>query len=226
MTSLRQIEANRRNSHKSTGPRSEEGKQRASGNAFRHGLTAETVLDPLEDPEDYMLFEEAIAAEYDAKSAVERELVLRLASLLWRLRRATSIETALFEIAAELPPERQEGTLAQSNLRLCRASVASMFRLSGHGTDPLGDTGSTGRSLEISRSVAEGSRDAHQEIARRFVRLAKLDNEVFERLNRYEFALWRQTRQTLFTLEALRWRNQRAPVRPYFRCQIRDEVAE
>ena len=30
-------------------------------------------------------------------SAVERELVLRLASVLWRLRRAPGIETALFE---------------------------------------------------------------------------------------------------------------------------------
>jgi hypothetical protein len=31
---------------------------------------------------------------------VERELVLRLASLLWRLRRATTMETGLFEIQA------------------------------------------------------------------------------------------------------------------------------
>jgi hypothetical protein len=32
---------------------------------------------------------------------VERELVLRLASLLWRLRRVTTIETGLFEIQAD-----------------------------------------------------------------------------------------------------------------------------
>ena len=37
---------------------------------------------------------------YDAQSAVERELVLRLASLLWRLRRATAIESGLFKIQA------------------------------------------------------------------------------------------------------------------------------
>ena len=43
----------------------------------------------------------AITADYDAQSAVERELVLRLASLLWRLRRATTMETGLFEIQAE-----------------------------------------------------------------------------------------------------------------------------
>src|SRR5229473_5514128 len=49
-----------------------------------------------------------IIADYDAQSAVERELVLRLASLLWRLRRATIMETGLFEIQAEhLRSDRQ-----------------------------------------------------------------------------------------------------------------------
>jgi hypothetical protein len=46
------------------------------------------VIGALEDAEDYKAFEAAIIADYDAQSAVERELVLRLASLLWRLRRA------------------------------------------------------------------------------------------------------------------------------------------
>jgi hypothetical protein len=62
------------------------------------GLTAETVIGALEDAEDYKAFEAAIIADYDAQSAVERELVLRLASLLWRLRRATTMETGLFVI--------------------------------------------------------------------------------------------------------------------------------
>jgi hypothetical protein len=92
MTSYRQIEANRRNALKSTGPRTETGKQVSRCNAVRHGLTAETVLSALEDAEDYKAFEAAITADYDAQSAVERELVLRLASILWRLRRATTME--------------------------------------------------------------------------------------------------------------------------------------
>ena len=56
MTSLKQIEANRRNAENSTGPRSEAGKQRSSRNAVRHGLTAETVIEPLEDAKDYGAF--------------------------------------------------------------------------------------------------------------------------------------------------------------------------
>src|ERR1700747_3136913 len=91
MTSLRQIEANLRNARLSTGPISEEGKRRSRQNAVRHGLTAETVIDALENAEDYAAFERAITAVYDAQSAVERELVPRLASLLWRLRRATAM---------------------------------------------------------------------------------------------------------------------------------------
>jgi hypothetical protein len=81
MTSFKQIEANRRNSLKSTGPKTETGKQTARCNAVRHGLTAETVIGALEDIEDYKAFEAAITADYDAQSAVERELVLRFPTL-------------------------------------------------------------------------------------------------------------------------------------------------
>ena len=101
MTSFRQIEANRRNARQSTGPITQGGKQRSRCNAIRHGLTAETVIGALEDAEDYKAFEATIIADYDAQSALERELVLRLASLLWRLRRATTMENGLFEIQAD-----------------------------------------------------------------------------------------------------------------------------
>ena len=112
MTTFKQIEANRRNALKSRGPTSAEAKQRSRCNAVRHGLTA--LIGALEDAEDYKAFEAAIIADYDAQSAVERELVLRLASLLWRLRRATTMETGLFEIQAdhlrEFRQVRQVGT--------------------------------------------------------------------------------------------------------------------
>jgi hypothetical protein len=60
MTSFRQIEANRRNARKSTGPKTEAGKQRSRCNAVRHGLTAETVIGLLEDADDYKAFEAAV----------------------------------------------------------------------------------------------------------------------------------------------------------------------
>src|SRR5579863_1914352 len=119
MSSFRQIEANRRNVQLSTGPVTDEGKQRSRQNAVRHGLTAETVIDAVEDAEDYAAFEMAVTADYDAQSAVERELVLRLASLLWRLRRATAIESGLFKIQAKhLLQFRQRRQTHQERLKI------------------------------------------------------------------------------------------------------------
>src|SRR5690349_25120580 len=129
MTSLIQIEANRRNSLKSTGPKTETGKQASRCNAVRHGLTAETVIGALEDTEDYKAFEAAITVDYDAQSAVERELVLRLASLLWRLRRATTIETGLFEIQAEhLSDFRKTHQISSAS----REIVYALFNANAH----------------------------------------------------------------------------------------------
>ena len=212
MTSLRQIESNRRNAVKGTGPKTDTGKQRSSQNAVRHGLTAETVISPLEDFEDYRAFELAVTADYDAETAVERELVLRLASLLWRLRRAASIETGLLQIQGEiqdqLAPEQQ-----------ARASqdyeVMTVFRLGETVTGVKPDDGwsSHGDNKAANGKCDHGSgmtsvfrKTERLSIARCFLRLADLDNGVFERLSRYEAALWRQVRQTLFTLEQLRWR--------------------
>jgi hypothetical protein len=108
MTSLRQLEANRENAQRSTGPRTDQGKRVSRRNALRHGLAAETVIDILEDLDDYKAFEATIIGDYDARTAVERELVLRLASLLWRIRRATAIEADLLRIQAEMLRERRQ----------------------------------------------------------------------------------------------------------------------
>src|SRR5438477_9091125 len=102
MTSLRQIEASRRNALKSTGPRTDNGKRASRRNALRHGFTAETIIEPLENAEEYQQFEAAIVAEYLPETPVEQELVHRLASLFWRLRRATSIETELLRMQSEI----------------------------------------------------------------------------------------------------------------------------
>src|ERR1700719_2988533 len=102
MATLSQIEANRRNACRSTGPKTEAGKKRSCHNAVKHGLTAETVIAGLEDSQECMAFELSVTADFDAQTAVERELVLRLASLLWRLRRAAAIETGLLQIQSEI----------------------------------------------------------------------------------------------------------------------------
>jgi hypothetical protein len=187
MTSFRQIEANRRNARKSTGPTTEQGKQRSRCNAVRHGLTAETVIGALEDAEDYQAFQAAITADYDAQSAVERELVLRLASLLWRLRRATTMETGLFEIQADHLTGLGFHNLVQPISGLLIHALLEPRAVAGDevpaSADPL-----------AKRTI---------DFARCFLRLSNLPNYALDRLSRYEAILWRQVAQTLIALDAL-----------------------
>ena len=197
MTSFRQIEANRRNARKSTGPITQQGKH-SRCNAVRHGLTAETVIGALEDAEDYKAFEAAVIADYDAESAVERELVLRLASLLWRLRRATTTETGLFEIQANHLKEFRQ---ARQALPASRDGTYNLFgqvdSVSHH--NPFGNV--TEATLEL--NPIGPALNATIELTRCFLRLANLPNFALDRLSRYEATLWRQSRQILLALDAL-----------------------
>lgn len=195
MTSFKQMEANRRNALKSTGPTSAEGKQRSRCNALRHGLTAETVIGALEDAEDYKAFEAAIIADYDAQSAVERELVLRLASLLWRLRRATTTETGLFEIQAKHLNEFRYARQVHPE------SGKIVYALFAHTDTRDGDPDQSSdcpRTVTGPRSEPEAA-----DLARCFLRLANLTSYPLDRLSRYEATLWRQAGQILFALDVL-----------------------
>ena len=187
MTFVQQVEANRRNARKSTGPTSQEGKQRSRCNAVRHGLTAETVIGALEDAEDYRAFEAAIIDDYDAQSAVERELVLRLAILLWRLRRATTMETGLFDIQAKhLNEARHRHLLHPPPQQL----INSLFE--PHLLIPLWTKGAV---------IANAST---VELARCFLRPCNLPNFALDRLSHTEdTSLWRQVAQTLISLDCL-----------------------
>ncbi len=191
MTSFRQIEANRRNARKSTGPTTEEGKQRSRCNGIRHGLTAETVIGALEDAEDYRTFEATIIADYDAQSAVERELVLRLASLLWRLRRASTMETGLFDIQADhlygIRHAHQHPTSHEVVYAFFEPAVAV-------GPDHTASGATSGFDSAATRTV---------DLARCFLRLSNFPNYALDRLSRYEAALWRQVAQTLIALDGL-----------------------
>ncbi|MGA7101320.1 MAG: hypothetical protein WB019_13810, partial [Pseudolabrys sp.] len=110
----------------STGPRTESGKRRSRRNAIRHGLTAETVIDILEDPADYRAFERAIKSDYSSQTAIEDQLVTRLASLLWRLRRAVTIESGLLSVRAGIIRD-QSAARPTIELNTDRLSVFRQF---------------------------------------------------------------------------------------------------
>jgi hypothetical protein len=116
MTTPAQQRANKENAQHSTGPRTAEGKQRASLNALKHGFCAKDPLIPGEDPDDY--YRHCAEMEFDLKpgSAPEENLVDQIADITWRLKRFSRIEAAiikqLYENTAEEPQNQgQSGDL-------------------------------------------------------------------------------------------------------------------
>jgi hypothetical protein len=204
MTSLRQIEANRHNALKSTGPKTEAGKQRSRCNALRHGFAAESVIEPLENPEEYRAFEDAIVLEYLPQTPVEQELVHRLASLFWRLRRASAIETGLLRMQSEILHAFRS---SRQNAAMPSTGEEAPWALSENGAQIRQDTVHGANGEEELHTLPEShAANASRDIAISFLRLANLDSDIVDQLSRYEAALWRRLAQALFALQALKRR--------------------
>lgn len=97
MSSVSQLKANRANARRSTGPKTVSGKAQSSMNACKHGLTAKTVVIEGEDPAQFDSLRKAFEEEFEPRSLMERELVERIAGIVWRLRRIPKFEAALIE---------------------------------------------------------------------------------------------------------------------------------
>lgn len=91
-----QIQANRLNAQRSTGPQTENGKRAVRYNALKHGLLAEASLLPGEDAALFRLLAEEIRAQFEPVGELEHLLVDRITSCAWRLRRVVLVEAGLF----------------------------------------------------------------------------------------------------------------------------------
>ena len=97
MATAAQIQANRTNARKSTGPRTAEGKEKASQNALKHGLRARQAVIPGEDPGEFEEHREEMLAELAPAGAVQGMLAERIVHLSWRLKRAERVQNAVFD---------------------------------------------------------------------------------------------------------------------------------
>jgi hypothetical protein len=92
------LRANRRNARKSTGPKTEAGKQRSALNATRHGILSQVIHLPEEEMASYNEFTERYVASLTPVGAVETELANACADLQFRLHRLAAAEHNLFAI--------------------------------------------------------------------------------------------------------------------------------
>jgi hypothetical protein len=89
-----QIEANRRNAQKSTGPKSAEGKARSRLNGTTHGFRSEVVAIPPEDQAGFAASLAGFLEDWKPRTDDRRQLVERAATAAWQARRCVQIETA------------------------------------------------------------------------------------------------------------------------------------
>jgi hypothetical protein len=98
MSSQRQIEANRRNAQKSTGPKTEAGKTASSSNALKHGFTAERFVVEHEDASEFDAFRDDFFAEHAPATATQTFLVEQMVAAAWRIRRIRNAEAAYWNL--------------------------------------------------------------------------------------------------------------------------------
>jgi hypothetical protein len=137
---------------------------------------------------------------------LELALVHRLASLLWRIRRANAIETGLFEIQAEfLLARRQDPSRGPRQA----APLQTPTQANGHKIAPGSNSrddppASEQERLSTSTRPPRAPCSKSSAVAQCFLRLSNLDPTLLARVGSYETRLWRQAAQTIWTLEAMR----------------------
>ena len=97
MSTEEQINANRQNAQKSTGPKTDEGKAVVSKNAIKHGLFAAEAVITGEDPAVYEAYHDQFLAEWKPVGMVESMLAERIVSLSWRLQRAERMQNQVMD---------------------------------------------------------------------------------------------------------------------------------
>jgi hypothetical protein len=98
LSTAKQIEANRQNALKSTGPTSAVGKVVSSRNSTRHGFYTVSVLLPDEQQDEFIRLARRLVMHYAPCSLIEDEQVRTIIETRWQLRRANLVDTELYQI--------------------------------------------------------------------------------------------------------------------------------
>jgi hypothetical protein len=116
------IEANRMNSKRSTGPRTEGGKRNSRFNALTLGLFAKHAVIPICDgykaEKDFQLLLDGLHQEFEPVGLYEEWLVAKVAESMWRLRRAARCESGSVRESAAPWEKHRPWEDREENLRL------------------------------------------------------------------------------------------------------------
>ncbi len=97
MATEKQINANQRNSLKSTGPTSGSGKAIVAQNAIKHGILSAKIAMDEQEQKDFCVFTSQMQAYFTPTNSLEELLIDRIISNTCRLRRVIHIETLMLK---------------------------------------------------------------------------------------------------------------------------------
>ena len=130
-----QLAANRANAARSTGPRTDKGKERASRNALKHGNRARhhasftVALLGDEKEVDFVALREKYISVCQPADEIECFLVARMALAVWRLKRLALLETRIVSA-------HRGAAIRNANLSQSLAALRCLLLPAGTGADP------------------------------------------------------------------------------------------
>ena len=112
MTSQKQIDANRRNAQKSTGPNTAIGKSIISTNAYKHGIFAESPTITGENTDAFATLKQSLLDRFQPATGDEEVLVATITRNAWLLERFSNVEVQIWNFGLNrIGPEHEEDTL-------------------------------------------------------------------------------------------------------------------
>ncbi len=133
MATAAQVSANRENSQKSTGPRTDEGKARSSKNATKHGFNSKEFIVAEDQQEEFDSLSKSLRKQVSPLGALEQEVFTQLLHAAWNLRRVRRLEAELaggdVDPLADASLDGQLDRLARYHARFERTFYRAMKEL-------------------------------------------------------------------------------------------------
>jgi hypothetical protein len=186
-------------------------------NALRHGLTAKSIVIGDEDSNEFEQLQVDLETDLQPATRLERELVGRLAGLLWRLRRVPILEAALVKARQGQLEEEQENERVE---RVRQEAIRRFEASHGNDMDAIyaavmdksygARIGEFRKQVEAEWAESDSKTSRHQEGAAEpsgeaaLLMLIKDFETALAKLNRYDVTLMSSFTRTLQLLHAAR----------------------
>src|SRR3954465_10108824 len=200
MTTPAQIESNRQNAKRSTGPKTSQGKAKSRLNAVRHGIFACEVLLPDEDPAELQALADRMRAELRPRGELEELHMGRAVAAAWRLLRLTRIEAGM--LVHGLSVERINIARRQQQRYVSHPVEDGIRVLTAAGSQVMNPDEYFACEAAVIEAEGEGRTDLAA-WGRAFISDAT-GPDAFARLARYETSVERSFYRSLQELERLR----------------------